>query len=194
MRRLLRTLLNGLTALSMLLCIATLACWAWGLLSGNWVNAYRVCEGARLLCFHFDGQSILVELIDPILFKNGAPPPPVGTWEASGPRIWKMHGGWPFRFKEGRVTDVGWGYGCFDAGRALCPWAYPGLPPYASSDCRFVLVPVWAVVLVTAILPVGRIRIRRRRDEGFCVQCGYDLRATPARCPECGAVAPEPSA
>jgi len=57
------------------------------------------------------------------------------------------------------------------------------------------IVPIWFLMMLFAIAPtVWTIRYRRRRRreraEGkLCLNCGYDLRATPERCPECGTVA-----
>jgi hypothetical protein len=58
-------------------------------------------------------------------------------------------------------------------------------------------LPYWMLVLASAPLPVLRIarsrRRARRRAQSRCQTCGYDLRATPDRCPECGAVPAPPA-
>jgi hypothetical protein len=45
--------------------------------------------------------------------------------------------------------------------------------------------PASALTLIAWTL-LGPLRRRRRRSKGLCPACGYDLRATPGRCPECG--------
>lgn len=51
-------------------------------------------------------------------------------------------------------------------------------------------VPYWAIILLTLIAPVRSgiywHRNRRHNLEGLCPTCGYDLRASLDRCPECG--------
>jgi hypothetical protein len=57
---------------------------------------------------------------------------------------------------------------------------------------RFVNIPYWFLALVAAaplLVALKRIRHRRRLNRrGLCAVCGYDLRASPDRCPECGTV------
>lgn len=66
-------------------------------------------------------------------------------------------------------------------------WSWTQSPPVLWA----VVAPYWLVVLVLAILPCGwLVRNQRRmhhRRRGLCEVCGYDVRATPQRCPECGA-------
>jgi hypothetical protein len=90
----------------------------------------------------------------------------------------------------------------------LNPRFSPNLPPrehrllgfyYARGDdegaphghFRVVGVPYWFLFTVVAVPTVLLLRRQhlagRRRARGLCPACGYDCRATPGRCPECGA-------
>jgi len=57
---------------------------------------------------------------------------------------------------------------------------------------RGVVVPHWFLALAAAVLPVAVFarwwKRRRRLKRSLCLRCGYDLRASPDRCPECGTV------
>lgn len=44
------------------------------------------------------------------------------------------------------------------------------------------------IVSLAAFALFARLGWRRRFAPGYCQKCGYDLRVTPERCPECGAV------
>jgi hypothetical protein len=66
-------------------------------------------------------------------------------------------------------------------------------PVAADSVARVVVFPFWFLAGLLAIWPVRRavretreVRELKRQSRGLCPKCGYDLRATPQRCPECG--------
>jgi hypothetical protein len=54
-------------------------------------------------------------------------------------------------------------------------------------------VQFWLLAILTGVFPlfwfVRYWRNRTRLSGGRCAHCGYDLRATPERCPECGTAA-----
>jgi hypothetical protein len=55
---------------------------------------------------------------------------------------------------------------------------------------RALYFPHWLPGAALLIIPLGRLSSAARRQRpgatGVCPSCGYDLRATPDKCPECG--------
>jgi hypothetical protein len=86
-----------------------------------------------------------------------------------------------------RADETGPIFSAFDVGRQLTPdeggrYLWRG----------WIQVPYWFVALASAVVPAygaaGWYRRRQRLQAGVCRRCGYDLRATSGRCPECGTV------
>lgn len=78
-------------------------------------------------------------------------------------------------------------------------WHVAGFAWRSSADAGHwvATVPCWFVALGTGALPAVRLGATRFRGSralrGACPSCGYDLRATPDRCPECGVPARPPA-
>ena len=87
---------------------------------------------------------------------------------------------WKASFRRRLGFDLGWG-----SGRAPAQFGGAGAISAAS-----VSAPHWFLLLLltTPIALTLRRRIRRARGirAGLCETCGYDLRESSLRCPECG--------
>jgi hypothetical protein len=173
-----RRLLNILTVLSLLLCVAVCV------LS---VRSYRVADvfersrqfidysavelhAGELLWTHRDQTGSIVEDtgVEGWHYRQESPPfPPMSKllWREDAPPGWFNFAGFLFRRQSDDTED------------------------FATTVAA---VPVWPLSLLFAALPAARLyrRLHRRHPLGLCPRCGYNLTGNVSGvCPECGSPA-----
>jgi len=185
-----RRLLNVLTALSLLLCVAVCVLWV-----RSYSHFDRLGFGGSGLCVvaSYNGTLSVWTLSQPcILFQEGFETAEKGSdeWPARWADSWDSL--MPFGVSQShrRLAGFGWVSGeFFPPGWGMVREADDSAPRYGALGC-----PLWAVGAIVLVLPISRaaaslrtaLRRRRTMAKGTCFRCGYDLRATPGQCPECG--------
>jgi hypothetical protein len=180
MRRLLRWTFNTLAMASLLLCLAT---------AGLWVRSYWVADlfHARRPEASEVGRTYGLQHYRCVIASGRGQLGGSLTWSRRPEDDPKP----PWRFYLGHPTDpsaASWMLFAVDARRD--DLVNDG---YAHRTRRWSL-PDWSLVAAFALFPaifafrqVRAVRRRRRRSRlGLCPACGYDLRGSPERCPECG--------
>jgi hypothetical protein len=163
-----RRLFTLASAVSLTLCLATVVLW---------IRSYRVSDDLWYLHTHW-GVSVSSEF-DRLQFR---------WWSAPEPDDLGVGGGHDANRAEwsGDPPELALGFGRTLAGVSDSLGNTHTEPIY--------WCPHWFLVALFALIPLLRIRdwlSRHGHRQGRCAHCGYDLRATPSRCPECGAI-PEP--
>ena len=178
MGRIGRAILTVLTVASALTCAAVCGAWMRSECRVDLVEARRVrVESARGI--------LLVCSAEPAYGQPSLPKP--ADWNTSGDTtVMDLYGGQLSYMLSGRMG--------FGITRPPLWLFLPGLHVWAARNSGWGIMvrPVWGVA-ATALLPLGRLAIRvrpyHRWITGRCRRCGYDLRASAGRCPECGAAA-----
>jgi 4-amino-4-deoxy-L-arabinose transferase-like glycosyltransferase len=170
MRRFGRWIFNGLAALSLLLCVATAALW----LRSYWtVDAIFHLNPLHRSDVYSDRGTLCLDITSTDESRNSS-------------TAWRY---WHIRISSDRRRHLEIGEGQSFLARLGVGYLPNYLTLSGSSGAQFFL-PHWLFCVMFLIAPVIRrrrwLRNRPLRQTGHCVSCGYDLRATPDRCPECG--------
>ena len=188
MRRLARRLFTLCSAVSLLLCVAVCVLW---------VLSYTVRPEFSHVGFHRRVVALHDGSIQFYWLKRF-------TLVVSNPYGGPVAGpGEPLPY---RVDPPGWGYASRPAfhlppasravlARPLADFSAGAVPLPGVIRGGGYEVSLWPLAALAAILPAARLAqarrfaAARRRALGLCPTCGYDLRATPGRFPECGTAA-----
>lgn len=175
MRRLARLILTILAAISLLLCVAVCALW----INTHWVTHDVVWYATTVSPNYIRVESEQTQLRVVWVFRDPHPNLSKWTYETWSPRESTAPNDWRIDSSDDVVFRV--------LGASLL------VRHGADFPFRGVLMPYWMMALGLALLPAVRIaglwrcrRSRARRRRGLCQRCGYDLRGSPERCPECG--------
>jgi hypothetical protein len=201
-----------LSALSLILCVVTAALWAWSYdhgfdvedvtartASGSvapvvWNPPERLTTYTKWRLDSYVGRLVLrrsaVHIDSPTIRIGWSPEDGIGLrlrfWlrEADGVREDLRE----LSEAEQEVRNYGGWIGC-GAAAASGPHAAFKIDGVRST-LTLVIVPYWLACVLFAAIPglwlAAAVRRRFRRTAGLCPACGYDLRASPDRCPECG--------
>ncbi len=185
-----RRLFNLAAALSLVLCVGIAALWVLSF----WTAGSMVCNVWHRACWAFAERNLIrLEFHE---YREGDEPNGVGFY--ANPDYAKQSGLWD-ELRPVLNPPVGMTVNGRPFNRSVHEYLLPAIGlgyrrteyPNSQRVGYRVYVPHWLAALAFALLPtvwyvrVGRPRWRYVR--GCCVHCGYDLRATPERCPECGA-------
>jgi hypothetical protein len=171
MRRLPRILLNAATGVSLVICVVTLVLWVRSRhiterFGGSGNRSFVVAGGGEFAIYlrrHPDGF-FLPDEWHRYQFSRNSPAGDFLKGVIERGRLWRALG----------IT---------------ASFEEIGSPPAVTIVCA--VIPYSIPISLAAALPVARTAarlMRRRPPTGLCPACGYDLRATPDRCPECGTV------
>jgi hypothetical protein len=177
MKRLRRIIFNGLTVLSVLLVLAAAGMWLRTLFAWDHVEVGRWDKPGKIFCnlrVDWSGEFLHANFTRSAAARAGEYPAartPIGfaglrwTYDAYAP------------LNQGFWSWLWWDH--------FTDWQANG-----KTECWTIQMRPWLFVFPPAILPtcwaLRYLRRRRIKRDGLCPTCGYDLRATPDRCPECG--------
>jgi hypothetical protein len=197
-RRMFRLLHNAGTVLSLLLCVVTCMLWVrsyrrdgaerFGVLRDLSIRDDETgLSGSDGAVDHYsiDGYKGTVA-ITCIIFNPGALPPGYRVTNHPSPPHWSTEHYDIFGIDP---PDVYAGSGWHQLSTHLFWRAEDIMPPryHVFIVCRF-----WTVLIFLSIMPASWCYRRwyscDKIPKDHCAICGYDVRATPDRCPECGAV------